>query len=82
MTISEIAAKIERLSPQQREEVEQFVNKLANPNYPSFSWEGALEDIREEYTSVELQHKASEWMAASALRGTSLDLRNAPGKEK
>jgi hypothetical protein len=28
---------------------------------PRFDWAGALKDMREEYTSVELQHKISEW---------------------
>ena len=27
----------------------------------SFSWEGGLSDLKENYTSVELQHKALEW---------------------
>jgi len=26
-----------------------------------FDWEGGLSEIREEFTSVELQHKASGW---------------------
>ncbi len=26
-----------------------------------FDWEGALEDLRDQYTSVELQHKALDW---------------------
>lgn len=26
-----------------------------------FSWEGALSDLKDKYTSVELQHKISEW---------------------
>ena len=29
----------------------------------TFSWEGALKDLKDEYTSVELQHKASDWVA-------------------
>lgn len=29
-------------------------------------WSGALKDLKGEYTSVELQRKASEWMAADA----------------
>ena len=29
-------------------------------------WSGALKDIKGEYTSVELQRKASEWMAENA----------------
>lgn len=28
---------------------------------PKFDWEGALEDLKTRYTSVELQHKVSEW---------------------
>jgi len=28
---------------------------------PTLSWKGALKDIKEKYTSVELQHKALEW---------------------
>ncbi len=27
----------------------------------SFSWEGGLKELKNEYTSVELQHKALEW---------------------
>ncbi|HLR76264.1 MAG TPA: DUF2281 domain-containing protein [Balneolaceae bacterium] len=27
----------------------------------SFDWEGGLSDLKEAYTSVELQHKAAEW---------------------
>ncbi|UJG44072.1 MAG: DUF2281 domain-containing protein [Candidatus Heimdallarchaeum endolithica] len=26
-----------------------------------FDWEGGLSDIKDRFTSVELQHKASEW---------------------
>jgi hypothetical protein len=26
-----------------------------------FDWEGGLSDLKEQYTSVELQHKALEW---------------------
>lgn len=28
---------------------------------PEFGWAGALKDMREHYTSLELQHKVSEW---------------------
>ena len=27
----------------------------------SFDWEGGLEELRDRYTSVQLQHKALEW---------------------
>ncbi|MCL5033765.1 MAG: DUF2281 domain-containing protein [Bacteroidetes bacterium] len=26
-----------------------------------FEWEGAIENLRDSYTSVQLQHKVSEW---------------------
>jgi hypothetical protein len=28
---------------------------------PTFGWAGALSDMRERFTSVELQHKAADW---------------------
>jgi hypothetical protein len=28
---------------------------------PQFAWAGALEGLREQYTSVELQHRVSRW---------------------
>ena len=28
---------------------------------PGFAWAGALQDLRDPYTSVQLQHKISEW---------------------
>ena len=35
---------------------------------PKFSWIGGLAEFQGEYTSVELQEKASEWRVESALR--------------
>jgi hypothetical protein len=35
---------------------------------PRFDWAGALQDLRDQYTSVELQHKISEWRIGE--RGT------------
>ena len=35
---------------------------------PTFNWAGGLKELRDEYTSVELQEKASEWRVESALR--------------
>ncbi len=35
---------------------------------PKLSWIGGLGEFRSEYTSVELQEKASEWRVESALR--------------
>jgi len=40
--------------------LERYENKMERRR-PIFGWEGALKHIRNRYTSVELQHKASEW---------------------
>lgn len=37
---------------------------------PHFKWIGALRELRQEFTSVELQHKVSEWRAESSLRSS------------
>lgn len=50
-------------------EVEDFVRSLLERETRKprgklrFDWEGALEDLRDQYISVELQHQISEWMA-------------------
>ena len=50
-------------------EVEDFVRFLLEKRTKKprgklkFDWEGALEDLRDQYTSVELQHQVSEWRA-------------------
>ena len=58
---------IRELPPDLQKEVEDFVQFLKakrlkhHRGKPSFSWAGALKDLRNQYTSVELQHKISEW---------------------
>ncbi len=37
------------------------LKKGQNKDLFKFSWEGGLSDISEQYTSVELQQKATEW---------------------
>jgi hypothetical protein len=59
--------RINKLPPDLRREVEGFVEFLVEKRrkkprgVPSFGWAGALRDLRDKYTSVELQHKISEW---------------------
>ena len=61
----ELEDKIKDLPPDLRQEVEDFVQfliekrirKLRHPL--KLDWRGALEDMKDEYTSVELQHKIS-----------------------
>jgi hypothetical protein len=63
---------IQEMSLELQKEVEDFVQFLFEKRVQTpkrkkgfkFDWEGALEDMREEYTSVELQHKANDWRGA------------------
>jgi len=42
--------------------------EIARQKKLKFSWIGGLAEFQREYTSVELQEKASEWRVESALR--------------
>ena len=56
---------LELLSPDQRELVRGYVESLARTSRtggrPRFTWAGAARDLRDQYTSVELQHQISRW---------------------
>jgi len=64
MSIEEM---IRKLPPDLQEEVKEFVEFLLekrakrNKEKPKFDWAGALKDLKGVYSSVELQHKISEW---------------------
>jgi len=59
--------KISMLPPELNREVEDFIEfliekRLKRPKgKPKFKWAGSLKEMREQYTSVELQHKISDW---------------------
>ncbi len=57
--------KLEALPEPLQREVEDFVDLLlrrgATQSTFSFGWAGGLGDLKEETTSVALQHKAAEW---------------------
>lgn len=59
--------RIRELPPELRHEIEDFLEFLLEKSRrrprgrPTFSWAGALRDLRDQYTSVELQHRISEW---------------------
>ncbi len=59
--------KLETLPEPLQREVEDFVDFLlqkrgaAQPAGFTFSWAGGLHELKEETTSVALQHKATEW---------------------
>nr|BAL57694.1 hypothetical conserved protein [uncultured Acetothermia bacterium]BAL59378.1 hypothetical conserved protein [Candidatus Acetothermum autotrophicum] len=60
---------IRELPPQLRQQVQDFVEFLLEkhkkpseqPAQLTFSWYGALKQYRDQFTSVELQHKILEW---------------------
>ena len=67
-----IVNKIKKLPPEARKEVQDFVDFIAQRSdilqkkgKLSFNWAGGLKELRDQYTSVELQHKASEWRSES-----------------
>lgn len=59
--------RIKNLPPTLKKEVEEFIVSLERRQQkkpfenPKMDWAGALRDLRDKYTSVELQHKISEW---------------------
>ena len=62
---------VEQLPPELQEEVHDFVEfllvrraaklKAKKRGELKLDWRGALRDLRDKYTSVELQHKVLEW---------------------
>ena len=61
-----IEEKIKALPPELRREAEEFVDSLVKrcerkPQGMKLEWRGALRDLRDKYTSVELQHAISTW---------------------
>ncbi len=66
-TLQTVQEKLEKLSPQRQAEVVDFIDFLLSREAPkpgpkmTLDWAGALEDMRDEYTSVELQRQANVW---------------------
>jgi hypothetical protein len=63
-----LQALISELPPELIPEVEDFVEFLLEKHAPRprqehlrLTWAGALRELRDEYTSVELQHKTLDW---------------------
>lgn len=67
MTDLSLQEMIKMLPPELQSEVRDFAaflleRKSPQKNLPmQFAWEGALIDLRSQYTSVQLQHQISEW---------------------
>ncbi len=62
-----LADLVKELPPNLQIEVRDFADFLLEKHTnrprrkPRFDWAGGLKDLRDKYTSVELQHKASDW---------------------
>ena len=65
----EIETKVRKLPENLKKEVLDYIEFLLEKHQGKkikkkrfgYDWEGGLSDLRDEFTSVELQHKASEW---------------------
>ncbi|MCD6219096.1 DUF2281 domain-containing protein [Candidatus Calescamantes bacterium] len=64
----DIKELVEQLPPDLEQEVRDFVEFLIEKRIGKkpkgnlkLEWRGALRDLRDKYTSVELQHKILEW---------------------
>ena len=60
---------VREVPPEYREQLRDYVETLLarrsieQPGKPQFVWAGALESLRDRYTSVELQHRIARWRA-------------------
>ncbi len=71
MDIRILQEKIEYLPPELQREVFDFIDfllykyeqnkKIDKTKTFTFNWAGKLSNLKDKYTSVELQHKALEW---------------------
>ncbi len=68
MDIEKIKPKINRLPIHLQKEVVDFIDFLSDKHSIQikkdkfkFDWEGGLSDLGKKFTSVDLQHKATEW---------------------
>ena len=66
-TLEEVIELTRQLPQELQEEVRDLAKSLAehqapvHPQRMKLTWRGALRELREQYTSVELQHKSLEW---------------------
>jgi hypothetical protein len=64
---TDIEKAILLLPPELQDPVRDFILSLLNDQVydqgpkPKLDWKGALRDLREQYTALELEHKALEW---------------------
>ncbi len=76
-TVEEVVELTKKLPERLQEEVRDFARflgeKRARPTRKKLrlDWARGLKDLRDEYTSVELQHKSLDWWVEAALVGCS-----------
>ena len=68
MDVNSIQYKLNALPDEFKKEVSDFIDFLLSKKKESnidarfdFSWEGGLSDMKGQYTSVDLQHRAADW---------------------
>ncbi len=69
MSAHEIERKINKLPSHLIPQINDFIDfllskyeeKAVEQGNFQFDWEGGLADLKDEFTSVELEHKAMEW---------------------
>jgi hypothetical protein len=67
MSAEAIRKKLDELPADLEKEVLDFIDFLLQKQRKKagkdflFDWEGGLSELKDRYTSVELQHKASDW---------------------
>jgi len=79
-TNEKILKEIQTLPHQMQEEVMDFIESLRKrqemkrKGKPTFVWAGSLKDLRNQFTSVELQHKISDFDRTEQGRKTPADI--------
>lgn len=68
-----VKEKLNKISPKDLDSIDEFIEKILTSNKNpikrkmKLNLRGALSDLKTQYTSVELQHKANEWRIEDAL---------------
>ncbi len=72
--LEKIEKKIKKLSPKHLDEVDKLLDTLTKKQSKNtikkmkLNQRGALSNIKENYTSVQLQHKATEWIIEDSMK--------------
>jgi hypothetical protein len=79
MSSQQIVEQIEQLPPVARHEIEVLIESFSKHKSqpfepPTFSWEGGLKELRDEFTSVELQKGKTPYDRIKHLIGSVKDL--------